>query len=192
MREIRLAEIRAVDAGESKDMIIEGRAVVYDSPTVMYEFDGIKYYEIIARGALDGADMKDVPLRYNHSDSVMILARTRNKTLTLMPDEKGMSIRATLADTTQGRDIYALIKRGDLDKMSFAFQVTEASYNKETHTRTISKFKKIWDVSVVDTPAYSDTSVSARGFFQAQAEAERQAAEAAQELRKRLILRTYL
>lgn len=192
-REIRLAELRAISPGGDGpvEMVVEGRAIVYDSPTVMYEYDGVKYYEVIAKGALEGADLRDVPFRYNHSNSVMVMARTRNKTLELIPDDKGLLIRAKLADTTAGRDLYALIKRGDIDKMSFAFTVTEASYNKETRTRTILRFKKIWDVSAVDTPAYSDTSISARSFFEAEAERERKALERA-ELRKKLLLKTYL
>ncbi|WP_207644450.1 HK97 family phage prohead protease [Thermoclostridium stercorarium] len=193
-KEIRLAEIRALEPVQDNEneMIVEGRAIVYDSPTVMYEIDGVKYYEVIQRGALEGADLKDVPFKYNHSDSVMIMARTRNKTLELIPDDQGLLIRAKLANTTTGRDLYELIKRGDIDKMSFAFTVAEDSYDKETRTRVIKRFKKIWDVSAVDTPAYQDTYISARSFFEAQAEAERQAAEAAEELRKRLIIKTYL
>ena len=76
--------------------------------------------------------------------------------------------------------------------MSFAFTVAEESYDKDTRTRKIIRFQRIWDVSAVDIPAYDQTSISARSYFEAQAEAERQAAEAVEELRKRLILRTYL
>lgn len=193
-KEIRLAEIRALEPGQgqSNEMIVEGRAIIYDSPALMYEIEGRKYYEVIARGALDGADLKDVPFKYNHSDNIMVMARTRNKTLELIPDEQGLLVRAKLANTTAGRDLYELIRRGDIDKMSFAFTVSEESYNKDTRTRTILKFKRIWDVSAVDTPAYSDTFIAARSYFEAQAEAERQAAEAAEQLRKRLLLKTYL
>ena len=191
-REIRMAEIRVLEPADQNEMIVEGRAIVYDSPTVMYEIDGIKYYEVIQRGALEGADLRDVPFKYNHSDSVMVMARTRNKTLELIPDDKGLLIRAKLANTTAGRDLYELIRRGDIDKMSFAFSVAEDSYDRDTRTRKIIKFKRIWDVSAVDTPAYSDTFIAARSYFEAQAEAERRAAEAAEELRKRLIAKTYL
>lgn len=192
-REIRFAELRALEPEPDKtEMVVEGRAVVYDSPTMLYERDGVQYFEVIARGALDGADLTDVPFKYNHSNAVMVMARTRNGTLQLMPDDQGLVIRATLADTTAGRDLYTLVKRGDIDKMSFAFAVAEDAYNRDTRTRKIIKFKKLWDVSAVDIPAYSDTSISARGYFEAQAEAERQAAEAAAKLRKQLIIRTYL
>jgi len=192
-REIRMAELRAIEsAGDVNEMIVEGRAIVYDSSTVMYEIDGIKYYEVIQRGALEGADLRDVPFKYNHSDSVMVMARTRNKTLELIPDEQGLLVRAKLANTTAGRDLYELIKRGDIDKMSFAFTVAEDSYDRDTRTRKIIKFKRIWDVSAVDTPAYQDTYISARNYFMAQAEAERRAAEAAEKRRRKLIIQTYL
>jgi len=192
-REIRMAELRAIEpAGDVNEMIVEGRAIVYDSPTIMYEIDNIKYYEVIQRGALESADLRDVPFKYNHSDSVMVMARTRNKTLELIPDEQGLLVRAKLANTTAGRDLYELIRRGDIDKMSFAFTVAEQSYDKETRTRKIIRIKRIWDVSAVDTPAYQDTYISARNYFMAQAEAERRAAEAAEKRRRKLIIQTYL
>src|SRR5690606_4203534 len=120
-------------------------------------------------------DLKDVPFKYNHSDSVMVMARTRNKTLELIPDDQGLLVRAKLANTTAGRDLHELIKRGDIDKMSFAFTVAKEAYDKKTRTRKIIRIKRIWDVSAVDTPAYPDTYLSARNYFMAQAEAERRA-----------------
>jgi len=190
-REIRLAELRtAADPGE--EMIVEGYALVFDQPTVLYEYNGIKYKEVVARGALDEADLSDVPFKYNHSNDIMIMARTRNKTLELRVDDKGLAIRARLAPTTAGKDLYQLIKRGDIDKMSFAFTVTEDSYDRETHTRTILKIKKLYDVAAVDMPAYEQTSISARRFFELESEKE-QALERARELKiKQLIIRTYL
>lgn len=192
-REIRMAELRAVEpADDANEMVVEGRAIVYESPTVLFEIDGVRYHEVIARGALEGADLKDVPFKYNHSNSVMVMARTRNKTLELIPDEQGLLVRAKLANTTAGRDLYELIRRGDVDKMSFAFTVDKDEYDRDTKTRRILRFKRIWDVSAVDTPAYQDTYISARSYFMAQAEAERQAAEAAKKRRQRLIIQTYL
>ncbi len=192
-REIRMAELRAIEpAGDAQEMIVEGRAIVYERPTVMYEIDGVKYYEVIVRGALEGADLRDVPFKYNHSSSVMVMARTRNKTLELIPDDEGLLVRAKLAPTTAGRDLYQLIKRGDIDKMSFAFTVADDSYDRDTRTRRILRFKRIWDVSAVDTPAYQDTYISARSYFMAQAEAERRVAEAIAKRRRKLIIQTYL
>src|SRR5690606_32212350 len=131
-REIRMAELRAIEpAGDEHEMIVEGRAIVYESPTVLFEIDGVQYKEVIARGALDGAAVKGVPFKYTHSDNVRVMARTRNKTLELIPDEQGLLVRAKLANTTAGRDLYELIRRGDVDKMSFAFTVAEDSYDRD-------------------------------------------------------------
>jgi HK97 family phage prohead protease len=186
-REWRAIELRALDPDpDSSEMIVEGRAVVYNSPTLMWEYDGVKYYEVIQRGALDGADLSDVPFKYNHSDNVMIMARTRNKTLELIQDEQGLLIRARLANTTAGRDLYELIKRGDIDKMSFAFTTREEAYDKETRTRKIIRLKKIWDVAAVDIPAYDDTTISARSWAEAQSEIEAaEAARVAEAIQKR-------
>lgn len=119
--ERRLIEIRAVDSDEDK-MTIEGYAITFDSPAT-HQYGSRKFTETIKRGALDKTDMKDVPLRYNHNDNVMIMARTRNKSLRLIVDEKGLLIQADLIDTQSNRDLYKAIQEGLIDKMSFAFSV---------------------------------------------------------------------
>ena len=168
-KEIRIANISDFQIERREDegkLIIEGYAAVYDSETLIGNEEW-GFYEIINRGAFDGADLKDVPLKYNHSDAVPILARTRNKSLVLTPDDKGLRIRAELLDTTDGVDMYKRIKAGLIDKMSFAFLLAEngdtwtREGNKTPH-RSISKFGRICDVSVVDSPAYDDTSIFAR------------------------------
>lgn len=193
-KERRLMEIRAVQEPEQKEMIVEGYAIRFDEPAT-FEIGGEEFREVIDKRALDKADMRDVPFKYNHSDNVMIMARTRNKTLELIKDEKGLFIRAKLAGTTSGHDLYTLIKRGDIDKMSFAFTVDYENdgdeYDRKTRTRTIKRIKKIWDVAAVDTPAYDTTSISARSFFELEREKELKTLERA-ELRKRLIIQSYL
>lgn len=179
-------EIRAVQDPEEKEMIVEGYAIRFNEPAT-FSFGGEDFYEIIDSKALDKADLTDVPFKYNHSDNVMIMARTRNQTLQLIRDEQGLFIRASLADTTAGRDLYTLIKRGDIDKMSFAFTVDYENngdeYDRKTNTRTITRIKKIWDVAAVDTPAYDSTSISARSFFELEREKESRALESAAEMR---------
>lgn len=192
-KEIRVAELRAAQtAGENDGQFVEGYALVFDSPTVLWEYDGIKYSEVIARGALDGADLSDVPFKYNHSDNVMVMARTRNKTLQLVTDEKGLRVRADLAKTTTGSDLYKLIQRGDIDKMSMAMVVTEDSYDRETHTRTVLKIKRLYDVAAVDLPAYDQTSISVRSYFDTQCETEERIKREFEARKKRLIIATYL
>ena len=155
LKENRVAEMRALE--DNGDMVLEGYAVVFDSPATHYG-----YTEIIDRNAFDGADMKDICMKYNHLDSYPIMARTRGGSLQFEVDDYGMKVRANLPDTTSNRDIYELVKSGVLDKMSFAFTVSEEEYDYDTDTRTITRFDKIFDVSVVDTPFYEDTSVVAR------------------------------
>jgi hypothetical protein len=189
-KEIRMLDVTAVVEPveeEQAEMIVEGYAIRFNEPAI-FTLNGVEYREIIDSRALDKTDMSDVPLKYNHSDHVMIMARTRNKTLQLIKDERGLKIRAKLANTTAGRDLYELIKRGDIDKMSFAFTVRKDDYNKETRTRTILDIEKIFDVSAVDLPAYDTTSIYARSF--ALLESEAKALESA-EKRRRLYLLTY-
>lgn len=167
-KEIRFAEITDLnidfrDATDGDKMVIEGYAAVYDSKTRIGA-DDWGFDEIIERGAFNGANLKDVPLKYNHLDAVPILARTRNKSLTLTPDDKGLKIRAELIDTTDNVDMFKRIKAGLINKMSFAFTVADEQIDTtgKIPFRHIRKFDKIFDVSVVDTPAYEDTSVFAR------------------------------
>jgi len=189
VKEIRLAGIGVkTDESAPEQMIVDGRAIIFNTPTVMYEFDGVKYFEVIASGALDQCDMSDVVFRYNHSSEKFIMARTRKGSLQLIKDELGLLISATFFNITEARDLFTLIKEGAIDKMSFAFTVAEESYNTETRTRTILKIKKLYDVAAVDTPAYDDTEISARSFFEVEADKERKTAEAVELRRKKLIL----
>lgn len=164
--EIRLVEMRAVENDNDK-MIIEGYAITYEQPAT-HEYGCRKFTEIIKRGALDYTDMKDVPLRYNHNDTWCIMARTRNNSLQLIKDDKGLKISAELIDTQSNRDIYKSIQEGLIDKMSFAFTVADQgdtwTYGESETTRVVTNIKKLYDVSVVDTPFYDTTSVYARSF----------------------------
>lgn len=155
-KEIRKLDIqfRAEDTDEGK-MEIKGYAAVYNSP------ETYSYTELIADGAFNEADMSDVVLRYNHNDNFMVLARTRNKSLDLSVDEKGLFMNAKLQeDVSTHRDIFNAIKSGLIDKQSFAFTVEEDNYDYDTDTRTITKIGKVFDVSVVDQPFYNATDVS--------------------------------
>lgn len=179
-REYRSFEIRQREEKEADDsMILEGRAVVFNSPEVMYEFDGVKYYEQIDRHAFDEAEMDDVILNVNHEGQA--LARTRNKTLELTLTDEELDMDADMSKSRASRDAYEAVQNGLLDKMSFAFTVREDAYDEKTHTRTVLKIDRLYDVSLVNFPAYEATSVSARSYFEAKAEAEHRAAEAAKQ-----------
>jgi len=158
-KEVRMlnVEFKAPDNEEDK-MIIEGYPIVFDS----YATHG--WTEVIDKSALNNTDMSDVPLKYNHEDAHPIMARTRNGSLRLEIDTRGLKMRAELIDTQANQDIYKSIKAGLLDKMSFAFVVNEDKYDYDTDTRTILSISKLYDVSVVDMPFYDATSVYARSL----------------------------
>lgn len=156
MKEIRKLDMQfRAEPNEDGKMEIKGYAAVFNSP------ETYDYTEVIDSKAFDETDMSDVVLRYNHNDSFMVLARTRNKSLTLDVDDKGLMIDATLQDDiTDHKNIYNAIKSGLIDKQSFAFTVEEDNYDYDTDTRTILKIGKLFDVSVVDQPFYNATDVS--------------------------------
>jgi hypothetical protein len=162
-KEIRLAELRTEEADGK--MILEGYAIVFESETLIGDEEhGFK--EIIDKESLGSAQMKDVPLKYNHMDNFLILARTKNKSLTLEVDEKGLKVRAELLDTESNKDIYKMVQAGLLDKMSFAFTVAKQSWDRsgKIPVRRILGIERLYDVSIVDTPAYDATSIHARSL----------------------------
>jgi len=162
-KEVRLAELRSEEA-EGK-MLLEGYAIVFESETLIGDEEhGFK--EVIDKDSLASAQMKDVPLKYNHVDNFLILARTKNKSLTLEVDEKGLKVRAELLDTESNKDIYKMVQAGLLDKMSFAFTVAKQSWDRsgKIPVRRILGIERLYDVSIVDTPAYDATSIHARSL----------------------------
>lgn len=163
-KEKRMIEIRAADNDEGK-MIIEGYAAVFDQEAMIGDEER-GFIEVIDKKAFDKCNMKDVAMKYNHKDDHLILARTKNKSLHLSVDEKGLKIRAELVDTTSNKDIYKMIRSGLLDKMSFAFTVNDEEVSRRGNTplRRITEIDYIYDVSVVDTPAYEGTSIYARSL----------------------------
>ena len=163
MKETRIAEIRASQLDDA--MIIEGRAIVFDQATTINDPVG-SYTEIIQRGALDNADLTDVRLLFNHDLNRVPLARTP-RTMSLKVDPVGMTIRATLPNTESAREVYESVKRRDLSGMSFAFKVPEGgdTFDPKTNTRTITKIEKVYECSVVQFPAYGQTSVEARSVM---------------------------
>ena len=154
--EFRTSEVRA--AGDDS-LIIEGYAANFEQVTDLGYFK-----EQIARGAFDDVLEDDVRLLLNHEGAPM--ARTKNGTLELSVDESGLHYRAALADTQDGRDLYKLIKRGDISQSSFAFTISEQQWSEDRTLRTVQKMGKLLDVSPVTYPAYSTTTVAARNMAQ--------------------------
>lgn len=170
-KEVRSVGLQEVTADNSNEELrLTGHAAVFERSTVLWEYDGVQYKEVISRGAFDNADMSKCCLKYNHSNSVPVMARVKGGSLSLEIDNIGLKFDAKLFDTQTSRDVYSIVKQGGLDKCSFAFTVEEDEYDRATHTRTIKKIGKLLDVSVVDVPAYEDTDVSARDYFKSEDE----------------------
>ena len=184
-REYRAAGLMIPRKEQNSDngFCVDGYATTFDQPYLLYEIDGVQYFEKIARGALDGADMSDVIMQYDHSGKVM--ARLSNGTLSLEADAHGLKIRADLSKSAAAKELYEEIRNGLITKMSWAFTVAEDSYDRETHTRTITKIKKVYDVSAVSIPANGDTNISARAWVDGVIDAERrEALERAKQVKK--------
>lgn len=176
------ARIVQDETQNSQEMWIEGYAVKFNSPTVLFEFDGIEYKEQIANDAFAEARMDDVIFNYNHAGRVF--ARTRNRTLQLTADGQGLFVRARLDGTAEGRTLYDDIKNGFVDRMSFRFTVAKESYETDKRLWTVERVKRLYDVAAVDIPAYDDTSIEARKAFALEAVAQEQKRKADAELAK--------
>lgn len=157
--ENRLADVEFKESEDNK-MVLEGYALVFNQETLIGDEEN-GFIESIDRNALTNANLKDVPMKYNHNDSFLIIARTRNNSLQLMVDEIGLKVRAELIDTESNKDIYKMVRAGLLDKMSFAFTVSSQKIDRSGNIpkRTITGIDRLYDVSVVDLPAYDQTSI---------------------------------
>ena len=185
--ENRLSDVSFKEEDEQK-MVLEGYAIVFDQETLIGDKEK-GFIESIDRNALKNANMKDVPMKYNHDDSFLIIARTRNNSLRLTVDDIGLKVRAELIDTDSNKDIYKMVKAGLLDKMSFAFTVKSHKWDRsgDVPERIIESIDRLYDVSVVDVPAYDQTSIHARSLDLV--ESELKAMELAEQEEKANIIR---
>ena len=149
--ERRNLEIRA-----SENRTLEGVAIVFNQPAKIGAMT-----EVISPDALRGVDLDGIVLITNHDGSGIPLARSP-KTLALTVTEQGLEMRASLPDTEQARAVYEAVKRGDLSQMSFAFDIGAADYDEQTQTRTITQISKVYEISIVNFAAYTQTHVEAR------------------------------
>lgn len=151
-KQTRCYEVRAAE----KPLTLTGVAVVFNQPA---NIGGVK--EVIAPDALRGLDLDDIVLITNHDGGQIPLARSP-KTLSLTVTEQGLEMSAELPDTEQARAVYAAVKRGDLSQMSFAFDIGNYTFDEQTQTRTITQISKIYEISIVNYAAYTQTNVQAR------------------------------
>ena len=175
-REYRSMELRISppQEGTEESFMVEGYASTYE-PYTLFSMDGVDYKEQILPTAFDEADLSDVVFRIDHEGRVY--ARSSAGTVEVWHDDHGLGQRTDLSRTAAAREVFADIAAGNYPKMSFAFIVAEDGdeYDRKTHTRTIKRIAKVFDVSPVSFPANPGTelSVSTRDYFDGVIEMER-------------------
>lgn len=146
---------------------VEGYAAVFESPSEPLGGSG-KFTEVIARGAFDNADMKDVRALLNH-DMNVVYARTKSKTLVLRVDDVGLKYEFDAPNNPNGDNLLESLERGDIDQSSFAFFVDGDKWEEfpdGSVKRTITSIKHVQDVSPVTFPAYEQTTAVKRSLEQ--------------------------
>lgn len=179
----RVMEIRVKEPdGDEQECRVEGYSSTFNEPYELYSWSGYTVREQIDPHAFDECDMSDVIMQYDHQGRVF--ARITNGTLEVNTDDHGLKMAADLGGTEIGRQLFEEIKGGYTNKMSFGFTVDEdkreITEDKSTGAidvlRTITKIRKLYDVSAVSLPANDGTEISARSWCDgliAELEAER-------------------
>jgi len=164
-------DVRA-EQDEEHGHFLTGQPIVYDERTNLGWYD-----EIIDDGALTDTDLKDVRFLVNHNTDMIPLARSRNNNVNstmqmeVVPG-RGMSIRVDLdtENNSDAKNLWSAVGRGDLSGMSFMFVVDRDAWEDidTAHpTRHIKSISKLFEVSAVTFPAYSQTSIQQRGLSDA-------------------------
>ena len=174
-REYRTLNIEVEKRSENGEpsYLVRGYASTFEPYILFTDEDGIDYKEVIEPTAFDGADLSDVVFRVDHEGTVY--ARSSAGTLEVGVDEHGLFDKADLSKTAKARSLFEDIEAGNYPKQSFAFTVAEDEYDRKTHTRTIKRIAKVFDVSPVSFPANPTTEldVATRDYFNGVIEAER-------------------
>ena len=153
------AEVRAV-ATDDGSLKIGGYAATFNA-----EATGLNFREVIAPGAFTRALASQDPvfLLVNHDMEGIPLASTQSGTLSLRQDSTGLYMEATLDPANpKAQELSSAVRRGDMDKMSFAFTVSPDGQTKDAGLRTLTDIERLYEVSVVTLPAYDSTSVGMR------------------------------
>lgn len=151
-------------SSDDNGMTVEGYAMLYDQPSVPMPF-----VEYIDRGALDNVDLSKVLLLYGH-DLNSVLARSDAENLQLRADDKGLWFRATLPDTTLGRDTYTNVANGNLKGCSVGFKIGDDKWlqgNDGQVIHHIRSFDQLIEISITPIPAYTKTSVDVQRSLEA-------------------------
>lgn len=159
-------ELRTEGTESDPEEVIEGYALKFNRDSSVLG-GWVRFIERIDEHALDNADMSNVVATFNH-DNNQVLGRS-NVNLDLTVDNIGLKFRVKPTDTSYAKDLMANIRSGVINQCSFAFTIPESEDAQEWHDadqdgvdyyREIRQIDKIYDVSVVTTPAYPDTEAT--------------------------------
>lgn len=181
-RQYRSMSMTAVPQSDKlidSEFYVEGYAANYERYQ-LFETESGAVYEQFTRDNFEGVDLSDVIMQYDHRGEVF--ARCKNGSLIVRLDDKGLFIAADLGQTQRGREVYEMIAKGMIDKMSWSFIPEGMHFDSKTRTVTYSGIKKIFDVSAVSIPANDTTDIHARSLIDGEIK------RAAQELRRREVL----
>ena len=160
IRQYNLSECR-FDKADDGSTIVRGYAAVFDS--LSEDLGGFK--EKIDNRAFDNVLNDDVVAVFNH-DMNIIFGRTSSGTLKLSVDERGLVSEIKMPNTSAAKDTIELMRRGDINKMSFGFIVDKDKWKESErgYVRTVQEVKRLIDVSLVTRPAYPQTSAAVRSL----------------------------
>jgi hypothetical protein len=148
---------RTTDNGE---MILEGLAIPFNSPCKLGN-----YTEIISPSAFRNTNLDNVKMIFNHDENSIPLASTTNQSLFLQTDELGLKFHAKLDNTQNSKDMYQRVKSGLISKISLGFSISNEKWEKQQ--RTVTGIGRVFELSLVTDPAYTETSVVARNLEKA-------------------------
>jgi uncharacterized protein len=159
-RIVDITNLQTRDGTEQGPIIISGYAAVFNSKTSIGDF----FEEVIAPGAFSRtiSENGDIRALFNHNWD-HVLGRTRNGTLKVEEDTRGLKFEVELPNTSMARDLAESLRRGDINQCSFGFFATNDTwdYAVEPAVRTLNEVE-LYEISVVSIPAYEDTEVALR------------------------------
>ena len=166
-KEKEIRYINEIQSADEESRKVEGYALVFNS-----ESEDLGFIEIIEPSAIDDEVIarSDVFALMNHDNSRGILARSKRGkgSLKLLVDDRGLKYEFTAPNTVLGNELLEMLRRGDITSSSFAFTVSNDGERWQKrdgkYYRTITKIDRLYDVSPVYCPAYSETSVACRSF----------------------------
>jgi HK97 family phage prohead protease len=161
-RRINVNDFEIREAADGAGMTFSGYAAVFNSPS-----EPLPFTERIAPGAFTRSlrSRNEIKLFVNH-DSSRVLASKRAGTMRLSEDAYGLRVEADLPDTTDGRDMAVLIRRGDIDSMSFGFTIPQGgdSWSDDGQQRELREIRLHECSIVTGFPAYTSTTASVRSL----------------------------